>query len=154
MGGRLLLILMLLTIPGAADPGLFYRIHPNDAITLVLPNGHCEAKVVTRDLDELTVRLNRTTNVCGDRKSLVRLSRSDIWDVMDDRRSPDPDSAHCVIMAMVVAASTAGFAVGEVTGSNLASLSIVGVSGIAGALLCRERHRIAVFADRIVPAKP
>lgn len=154
MGNRLLLSLVLATTPGAAHPRLFYKIHDKEAITLVLPTGHCNAKVVSRETDELTVRLKRTTNACGERTSLVRLSRSDIRDVMDDRHSPEPDSGQCALIGMAAAGTTAGRAVGELTGSNLALLSIIGAGGVAGALLCRESHRITVFTDRIVPAQP
>jgi hypothetical protein len=154
MGGRLLLVLVLLTRPGAADPHLFDKIRDKQAITLALPNGHCDAKVVKHDRGELTIRLKKTTNACGERKWLVRVSRSDVWDVVDDRQSHEPFSAHCAALVMTAVLSTAGFAVGEVTGSNLALGSILGAGAVAGALLCRERHPVIVFTDRIAPAHP
>jgi hypothetical protein len=154
MAGRLLLILVLLTRPGAADPHLFDKIRDKQIITLALPNGHCDAKVVRRDLDELTVRLKKTTNACGERKSLVRVSRGDVWDVVDDRASHQAFSAHCAALVWTALVSTAGVAVGEATGSNLAGWSILGISGVAGALLCRDRHSVIVFTDRMAPAQP
>jgi hypothetical protein len=154
MGARLLFILALVTTPGAADPRLFDKIHSKDTITLALPNGHCDAKVVKHELDELTVRLKRTTTACGERKLLARLSRSAVWDVVDDRQSHEPFSAHCAALVMTAVWSTAGLAVGEVTGSNLAGGSILGAGAVAGALLCRERHPVIVFTDRIAPTQP
>ena len=154
MCGRLLLILVLFTRPGAADPHLFDKILDKQAITLALPNGHCDAKVVKRDLDELTVSLKKTTNACGERKSLARVSRSDVWDVVDARQSHESFSAHCAALVWTALASTAGFAAGEATGSNLAVGSILGAGAVAGALLCRDRHPVIVFTDRIAPAQP
>jgi hypothetical protein len=159
MYSRVLTALIVFGIPAWADPGLFDKIHKKDVIPLVLPNGHCDARVVSREPNQLTVRLKGTTDACGERKSLAQLSRSDVQDVVDERRSTayapgESPVAHCVILVTTGAASTAGLAVGEATGSNLALLSVVAGSGIAAALLCRQGPRYTVFTDRIVPAQP
>ena len=82
--GNKLVIMLLLTVPAVADPAWFDKIHQKDLIAIVTPDGYCEAKVVSRGPDQITVRLKSTTSVCGARKSLVQVARRDVQDVVDD----------------------------------------------------------------------
>jgi hypothetical protein len=156
MGSKILFGVILLTTPAVADPRLFDKIQDREAITLVLPNGPCDAKVVRREPEELTVRLKSTTSVCGKRRSLVMVSRSDIQDVVERRRAERAPDPQCALIGMTAAATTAGRAVGELTGNYPAMLAIIAGGGIAGALVCREgRHTpYVVYTDRLVPAQP
>ena len=73
---------------------MFDQIHEKNAVTLVLSDGPFDAKVVRREPEHLTVRLKNTTRTCGQRKSLVAVSRSDVQDIVD-RHSvvPRPDTS-------------------------------------------------------------
>ena len=73
---------------------MFDQIHEKDAVTVVLPDGPCDAKVVRREPGQLTIRLTSTTRTCGKRKSLFTVSRSDVQDIVD-RHSvvPRPDTS-------------------------------------------------------------
>jgi hypothetical protein len=159
MGSRLLLILVLLTIPAAADTGLFNQIHVKDAVTLVLPDGPCDAKVIRREPGQLTVSLKITTRTCGKRKSLFTVSGSDVQDIVD-RRSivPRPDtsgSGQC-LGKLMLGPLLAGRGVMEATQSEPPGLLVMVVGGIIVAVYCHEprRPRYGIFTDRIVPAQP
>ena len=154
------MVLLLLAIPALADSGLFPYIRNKDTVTLVLPGGECGARVVSRKLDQLTLRLKKKTSACGERGSLVTLSRVDVRDVVNNRPrvvrdSGDSPTALCAIGAMSFLGAPAAYAIGEKTGSDAAALAVFLGSGFAGALLCRDRGaRYTVFTDRIAPTQP
>jgi hypothetical protein len=159
MRTRLRFVLVLLTIPAAADLKLLEKIHEKVAVMLVLSDGPCDAKVVRREPEQLTVRLTSTTSTCGKRKSLVTVSRSDIHDVVD-RRSVAPrqdtfESGRCVGLVSL-GAVTGGQALVEATRSYRPALFLLVAGGIASAVLCHEprRPRYAAYTDRIVPVQP
>ena len=158
MGGRLVLMLALLTIPAAADSGLFDQIHEKDAVTVVLPDGPCDAKVVRREPGQLTVSLRITTRTCGKRKSLFTVSRSDVHDIVDRRSiTPRPDSSgsgQC-LGKLGLGVLLAGRGVMELTQSEPPGLLVWAVGGIAAAVYCHEPlSRYGIFTDQIVPAQP
>ena len=134
MGSRLLLMLVLLAIPAAADLGLFDQIHEKDAVTLVLPDGPCDAKVVKREPRQLTVGLKDTTRTCGKRKSLFMVSRSDVQDVVDRHSiTPRPDSSgsgQC-LGKLGLGVLLAGYGVASKTESEPRGLLVMAVGGIA-----------------------
>jgi hypothetical protein len=150
---------LLLTIPAVADLGVFDQIRQNDAITLVLPDGPCDAKVIRREPKQLTAALKDTTRTCGKRKLVVIVSRSDVNDVVDRRSvSPKPDisdSAAC-FGRLGVGAVTAGQIVAELTHLDRPGLFVMVGGGIAAAVFCHEprRPRYGVFTERIVPVQP
>jgi hypothetical protein len=158
MGYKLWLALVTMALPAlAGDVRLLHQIREKDRIALVLPAGSCRAKVVKRDLNGLTVKFDRTTAACGKQKSQATLSREDVQDVVDDRRgfvrapgmSP---AANCAVLASTLVAVTAGVAIGEITGSNIGTLSAIVAGGALGAFVCRSRDPLyTVFADRIAP---
>ena len=158
MGSRLVLMLALLAIPVAADPGLFDQIHEKDAVTVVLPDGPCDAKVVRREPGQLTVSLKITTRTCGKRKSLFTVSRSDVQDIVDRRsNSPRPDSSgsgQC-LGKLGLGVLWAGYGVASAAQSEPPGLLVWVVGGIAAAVYCHEpQSRYGIFTDRIVPAQP
>src|SRR5207302_9712731 len=113
--------LLVLTIPAWADSDLFERIQVKDSVTLVLPAGECKARVQSRRLDQLTVKLKEKNNVCGQKGSLVDLSRPDVHDVVDHRRvhlsnrgrGDLPAGGECAIAAMALVGAPGAYAVGE-----------------------------------------
>jgi len=159
MGSRLLLMLVLLTIPAAADPGLFNQIQVKQAVTLVLPDGPCDAKVIRREPGQLTVSLKVTTRTCGKRKSLITVSRSDVQEIVDRHAivpKPDTsDSGQC-LGKLMLGPLLAGRGVMEATQSEPPGLLVMVVGGIAVAVYCHEprRPRYGIFTDRIAPAQP
>src|SRR5882724_2207984 len=144
MGSRLLLTLVLLAIPAAADPGLFGQIHEKDAVTVVLPDGPCDAKVVRREPGQLTVSLKITTRTCGKRKSLFTVSRSDVQDIVDRHsivpRPDTSDSGQC-LGKLMLGPLLAGRGVMEATRSEPPGLLVMVVGGIAVAAYCHEPGR-------------
>ena len=161
MGVRIFAAMVLFVIPIEAEPGLFYRIRNKDTVALVLPGGECEAKVVRRELDQLTLRLKKTTGACGAEKALVRLSFQDVEDVSDNRR---PTSSSwvwpkvCSAAGLVLGAYAGGAVVVKLKIESLAPvLPFMAAGGIGGALLCRDRGSgYSVFSRRVlvvVPAK-
>src|SRR5712692_2417996 len=113
---RISTMLVLFAIRAAADPRLFHEIRNKDALALVSPNGECDAKVVGRQLDRLTVRLKKTTPACGLRNSLVSQSRTDVEDVVDAKRAivhgrGGSTVVTCAKLGLVVGAA-AGLAIG------------------------------------------
>jgi len=158
MGSRLLLMLVLLTIPAAADPGLFNQIQVKEAVTLVLPDGPCDAKVIRREPGLLTVSLKITTSTCGKRKSLFTVSRSDVQDVVDRRSLPRPDttgSEQC-LGKLGLGVLLAGYGVASATQSEPPGLLVWAIGGIAVAAYCHEpgRPRYGIFTGRIAPVQP
>ena len=160
MFDRISIALVLLATPAMADSSLFREIRNRDSVTLVLPSSECDAQVVSRSLDHLTLELKKKTPGCGERKSLVALSRFSVTDVVDNRRRMvhDPGqsrAALCALAAMTLVGAPGALAIGETTGSDPAALLVLFGSAIGGAVLCRERGaRYTVFADQIVPAQP
>jgi hypothetical protein len=151
-------MLMLFIVPVAADPALFHRIRSKDGVTLVLPNGECESKVVRRQLDQLTLELKKTTDACGKKKSIVRLRLSDVEDVVDNRRAKShgvrESQRICTIVGLTLG-GYAGVAIGEKTGSKAPILPLVVAGGVTGALLCRAQSAAyTVFANNVVPVQP
>ncbi len=160
----LLLALMLLSTHAMADSRLFDKVHKNDTITMVLPNGECDAKVVKRELDELTVRLKETTQTCGPRDSLVTVSRIDVQDVVDERpyrHHPGPGlspAGVCTVTVAVAVMATAGQYVGETAGDG-PGLAVTGGGVVAGAALCHSLFsphgpRYSVFTVHITLVQP
>lgn len=151
--------LMLLAMPAVADSRLFREIRTKDTLTLVLPSSECDARVVSRSLDQLTLRLTKKTAGCGERNSLVALSRCSVSDVVDNRRRivhvpGQSRAAFCALAAVTLVGAPGGLAVGETTGSDPAALLVLFGSAIGGAVLCRERGtRYTVFSDQIIPAQ-
>ena len=151
--------MVLLAIPAAADPGLFDQIHEKDAVTVVLPDGPCDAKVVRREPGQLTIRLTSTTRTCGKRKSLFTVSRSDVQDIVD-RHSieprPDRSGAGQCLGKLGLGVLWAGYGVASATQSEPPGLLVWAIGGIAVAAYCHEarRPRYGVFTDRIVSAQP
>ena len=160
MFGRISLAIVFLAMPAVADSRLFREIRNKDTVTLVLPNSECDAKVVSRNLDQLTIRLKKKTAGCGERNSLVALSRASVSDVVDNRRRivHDPGqsrAAFCALAAITLVGAPGGFAIGETTGSGPAALLVLFGSAVGGAVLCRERGtRYTIFSDQIFPTQP
>ena len=158
--GNKLVIMLLLTVPAVADPAWFDKIHQKDLIAIVTPDGYCEAKVVSRGPDQITVRLKSTTSVCGARKSLVQVARRDVQDVVDDRRlkarsGEKSEAAKCAALVIGIPLITVGRVVGELNRSAPPLLAVIAGSGIAAAIFCRDRSaRYGVFIDRIVAVQP
>ena len=152
--------LVFLAMPAIADSRLFREIRNKDTVTLVLPNSECDAKVVSRSLDQLTLRLKKKTAGCGERKAMVALSRFSVSDVVDNRRrivhNPGQSRAtFCALAALTLVGAPGGLAVGETTGSGPVALLVLFGSAVGGAVLCRERGtRYTVFSDQLVPAQP
>jgi hypothetical protein len=157
---RISMALVFLAIPALADSRLFREIRNKDTVTLVLPNGECDAKIVSRSLDQLTLRLKSKTAGCGAREALVTLSRFSVSDVVDNRRRivRDPGqsrAAFCALAALTLVGEPSALAIGETTGSDPAALLVFFGSAIGGAVLCHERGaRYTVFADQIMSAQP
>jgi hypothetical protein len=153
-------VLVMLAIPALADSGLFHEIRRKDAITLVLPSGECDAKVVSRILDQLTLRLKRKTGACGERKSLITLSRIDVRNVVNNKLRTahypgESPGGFCAAIAMALVGAPASYAIGAKTRNGPLSLLVLFGSGVGGAALCRQRGtHYTVFTDRIVPAQP
>ena len=152
--------LVFLAMPVLADSRLFPEIRNKDTVTLVLPNGECDAKVVSRSLDRLTLRLKNKTTGCGKREAFVTLSRFSVSDVVDNRRRivRDPGqsrAAFCALAALTLVGAPSALAIGETTGSDPAALLVLFGSAIGGAVLCRERGaRYTIFTDQIIFAQP
>ena len=153
MSTKLLLTAALLAIPATADSQLFDKIHAKQTIAVVLPDGSCYAKVVRRETDQLTVKLTSTTNVCGQRKSLVRVLRSDVRDVVDRRsvtRGQDTAASELCVGKVLAGAVIAGTVMQEAARSYVPWPIALAGGGITAAFLCRETHpRYGVFTDRI-----
>jgi len=160
MLNRLIIALTILAVPAVADSRLFHEIRKRDAVTLVLPNGECDARVVGRSLDQLSLQLNATTGTCGESTVRIVLQRADVQDVVDNRRDlghgprgPRPGS--CAAAAMALVGAPGASAIGAATGSGPATLLVLFGSGVAGAALCRERgSHYTVFTGRITPVQP
>ena len=160
MFNRVFVAAAILAVPAMADSGLFHQIRTKEAVTLVVPKGECDARVVSRSLDQITLRLNATTGACGESRMPIVLMRADVRDVVDNRR----ESGHgvhrsragaCAAAAMGVVGAPAAYAIGAATESGPAALFVLFGSGVAGAALCRERGpRYTVFTERITPAQP
>ncbi len=159
MFGRISTALVLLSLPAMADSGMFQQVRDKDPVTLVLPDGECDAKVVSRNLDRLTLKLKRKTGACGERDSLVVLSRMDVQDVVNNtRRTNRPGESRagfCAAAAMALVGVPSALAIAEGARNAPVALLVLFGSGVGGALLCREGHtRYTVFTERIVPAQP
>jgi len=149
--------LIILAIPAMADSGLFHKIANKDTVTLVLPNGECDAKVLSRRLDQLTLRLKTTTDACGAGKSRMVLLRTDVQDVVNNTRgfAREPRVASCAAAAVALLGAPAALAIGAKTGNDPAALLVLLGSGLGGAVLCRQRgSSYTVFTDRIALAEP
>lgn len=164
MASAVLVALALLSEPAAADPALFDNIHKNDTIRMVVANGECDGKVIDRDVDQLTVSLEKTTQACGPKHALVTVSRNDVQDVVDERPSGQRSGPHitaagfCTTIVGTAMAVTAGQLVGETKGDG-AALAVTGGGIGAGAILChlafhRRGVRYSVFTDRVGGAQP
>jgi hypothetical protein len=148
--------MVLVAIPAAANPLLFNEIHKKQTVRIVLPDDQCEAKVVKRDLDHLTVRLKvkKTGPDCvRQSRSLVLVSRSDIKDVVDERHSTESFRGACTTLVTALAAPTA-VAVGMWTGNGVAMMFTAAGGGVTAGILCHQATRYTVFVERIVPARP
>lgn len=160
MLNRVFVAAAILAGPAMADSGLFRQIRTKDHVTLVVPKGECDARVVSRSLDQLTLRLNATTGACGESRMPIVLMRADVRDVVDNRResahgSRRPRAGTCALAAMGVVGAPAASAVGAATESGPVALFVLFGSGVAGAALCRERgSRYTVFTERITAARP
>jgi hypothetical protein len=155
---KLFVVLVFLTIPAVADSRLFREVRKKDTVSLVLPNGECAGRVVSRNLDQLTLRLEKKAADCGDRGSLITVSRGDVTDVVDNKLRDRGDLSfgpHCEILAMSLVGAPGAFAIGEKTGSSAAALSIFLGSAVAGAYLCRQRGpHFTIFAEGLSLLKP
>jgi hypothetical protein len=157
---RISMALVFLAMPALADSRLFREIRNKDTVTLVLPNGECDAKVVSRNLNELTLRLKKKTAGCGEHNAIIALSRFSVSDVVDNRRrilhGPSQSwAAFCTTAAITLVGAPSALAIGETTGSDPAALLILFGSAIGGAVLCRERGaRYTVFINDIISAQP
>jgi hypothetical protein len=160
MFNRISMALWLVAMPAMADSRLLREIRTKDTVTLVLPDGECDAKVVTRSLEQLTLRLKKKTAGCGEREALVTLSRFSVTDVVENRRRMERDprqsrAAFCSIAAFSLVGAPGALAVGEATGSGPVALLVLFGSAIGGAVLCRERStRYTVFSDQSIAAQP
>jgi hypothetical protein len=160
MFNRVLIALVVFGVPAVADSRLFHQIRKKDAVTLVVPKGECGARVVSRSLDQLTLRLNATTDACGASRLAIVLLRADVQDVVDNRRESGHDPRRsrpgaCAAAAMGLVGAPGALAVGAATESGPVALLVLFGSGVAGAALCRERGaRYTVFSERITPAQP
>lgn len=129
MFGRISTALVLLSMPSVADSGLFQQIRGKDRVTLVVPNGECDAKVVARNLDRLTLKLKRTTAACGERDSLVVLSRTDVQDVVNNtRRANRPGESRagfCAAAAMALVGAPSALAIAEGAGNGPVALLVL-----------------------------
>jgi len=159
MFDRISMALALLAMPAVADSMLLREIRPRDTVTLVLQNGECDAKVVGRSLDQLTLRLKKNTAGCGEREALVTLSRFSVSDVVDNRsrivhKPGQSRAAFCGIAALTLVGAPGALAVAETTGSGSVAVLVLFGSAVGGAVLCRERGtRYTVFSDQIIPAQ-
>ncbi|HYL75342.1 MAG TPA: hypothetical protein VEU96_14110 [Bryobacteraceae bacterium] len=156
---RISTALALLSMPMVADSGLFLQIRDKDTVTLVVPNGSCDAKVVSRSLDRLTLKLQRKTGPCGERDSLVSLSRMDVQDVAGNtrrgRHSGESRAGFCAAAATALVGAPSALAISEGAGNEPVALLVLLGSAVGGAILCRERHtRYTIFTERIVPSQP
>lgn len=155
---KLAVALTVFATSASADPVLFERIHKKNVIEIVIPGGECEARVVKRALDELTVRLKNTTAACGQANALVTLSRSNLRDVVDNRRSTGyaprgSQGGQCAAIGTALAVP-AGIAVGVLARNVWASLGIFAGGGVATAIVCNKDTHYTVFLDHIDPAQP
>lgn len=156
---RVLTALTLFVIPVVAEPGLFHQIRNKAVVTLVMPQGECEAEVVQRALDQLTLRLKKTTDACGKVSSRVRLSLRDVEDIVDNRRpavhgGDMSRSKACALFGLLLG-GYAGVAVAEKTGRDEPVVPLIAAGGIGGAVLCRDRgSRFSVFIKQVVRAQP
>jgi len=155
---RISTALVLLSMQVVADSGLLRQIREKDRITVVLPGGACDAKVVNRTLDQLKLKLGRKAGACGERDSMVVLSRMDVQDVVNNRRTNDLHESRagfCAAAAMALVGAPSALAIAEGAGNGPVALLVLFGSGVGGAVLCRERHtRYTIFAERIAPAQP
>lgn len=160
MSNRISIALVLFTLPVLADTGLFHNIRNKDSVTLVLASGECDARVVGRKLDQLTLRLTKKTRVCGEREALIVVARTDVQDVVNNRSRTvhalrESRAGFCAAAAMALVGAPGAYAIGESTGNGSAALLVLFGSGVGGAVLCRQRgSRYTVFADRITPLQP
>src|SRR5262245_2827964 len=132
--------LLIATVPSWADSRGFHEIRKGDRIALVLPGGECDARVVGRQLDSVTVRLNKSTSVCGPRKSLIQVFDGDVRDLVAWKASSSRtfDRGTCGKIAAGVGVPTA-LDVGIRARSGLAGGAVIAASIAGGALLCRDR---------------
>ena len=156
MLGRTFVMVSLFVMPAAADVGLFQKIRRGDQIRLVVPNGECDAKVVSRKVDQLGVKLKTTTSACGARESLIVVSRADVRDVLNKRHwSRNKLLSAACILPFFALGPPAAYGVGEKTGNGGAALAVLFGSAAAGAVVCRPRGTTYVlFADHFAPAQP
>jgi hypothetical protein len=139
------------------DPALFERIHKRNVVEIVIPGGECEGKVVKRALGEITVKLKRTTAACGQANTLVRLSSSNLRDVVDNRRSvgssargPRGGKCEAIALPLIVPATVA---VAILTRNAWAGLAISAGGGVAAGILCNKNTRYTLFLNQIDPAQ-
>jgi len=85
MRAKVFLAVALIVVPAIAETPDFENLRHNQTVTLIVPGAQCEAKVVSRQPDQLTLSLKKTTSACGQRNSRVTLSREDTWDIRDER---------------------------------------------------------------------
>jgi hypothetical protein len=161
MRGRALLGIVLVVVPAVADPRQFDAIRINQAITIALPDAQCDAKVVSRDPDQLTVALKKTTQACGERKSLVTVWRTDVENVIDERppgrrlvEDGNSRAAACTIAGSVLVATSAGQYVGETTKGNAPMLLVIARGAAVSAARCYgvffpRGPRYSVFTSRV-----
>ena len=164
MRTRLLTAVMAVAVPACADPRQFAGIHQRQVVRIVLPNAQCDAKVVSRTPDQLTLALRKTTSACGKRNALVSVSRTDVENVIDEKPSRQerrdelqtgiPSAAGvCTIIGATLVAGTAGLAVGELKGDGPAIAVTAGGAAISAVIcygfLSRSRPRYSVFTSRI-----
>ena len=151
--------LVLLVTPAMADSSQFREIRTKDTVTLVLPDSECDATVVSRNLNQLTLRLKKKTAGCGERQALVALSRVSVSDVLDNKRrtAHDPGrsrAAFCGHTALALVGAPGALAVAQSSGSGPLGLLVLFGSAAGGAVLCRDRGtHYTVFSDEIVPAQ-
>jgi len=160
---RALVAIVLLVTPAMADPRYFDDIRAKQVIMVLLPDAQCEAKVVSRDGDQLTLSLKKTTRSCGERNFKVILSRADVEDVMDERppgrrsdRSPS-QAGLCTVAGTVLVGISAGQYVGETTTGNGPGLAVIAAGGVASAALCYgvffpRGPRYSVSTSHLTPA--
>lgn len=159
MRSALLIAIYLLAVPATANPQLLANIRPNETVTIALPRAECDAKVVRRDADQLTLLLKRTTP-CGARKSLVTLARADVDNVIDERprgSRTDPlqtGAGRCTVLGWVVVMASAGQLIGETKG-EAAGWAVIAGGAVTSAVVCHaifpRGPRYSVFASKVTP---
>src|SRR5262245_46932293 len=123
----------LMAAPALADPGYFSLVRKGQVVRVILPSGYCDAKVQQRDPYRLTLKLRKTTAVCGRSGATSTLSRKDVRDVVKNQPLHKRTN-HVVVMLAVYAILQGVYAVAAVTESTALTLVTL-FGGVAGLVL-------------------